>query len=105
MTDCEWMLEIVHRAVLDWRLLIEAQAWKCHALMPVRGGNEKVPNARCNFGELRQFFRSNWCNLCLEMNRSQMDGKTILNQLEAELAAAVEKDKKREARKRGQRTM
>jgi hypothetical protein len=105
MIDCEWMLEIVNRAVLDWRLLIQAKAWKCKKFYPVRGGNEKLPSYNCNFAELRQFFKSEWCQLCLQMNRSSLSAVMILNKLEAELAEAMEKDEARERRKHGQRTM
>jgi hypothetical protein len=80
------MLEIVNRAVLDWRLLIQAKAWKCKKFYPVRGGNEKLPSYNCNFAELRQFFKSEWCQLCLQMNRSSLSAVMILKKLEAELA-------------------
>lgn len=105
MDNFEWMLEIVNRAVLDWRLLIRAKAWKIAYLIPMQGGYEKIPNARCNFTELRQFFKSDWCAACLQLNNSSVSAPIILEKMEAELAEAIEKDKKREARKRGQRTM
>ena len=105
MVSCEWMLEIVNRAVLDWRLLIRAKAWKCKKFYPVRGGNEKLPSYNCNFAELRNFFKSQWCEICLQMNHSSVNPVTILEKLEAELVEAMEKDAKREARKREQRTM
>lgn len=105
MVSCEWMLEIVNRAVQDWRLLIRAKAWKCERFHPARGGKEPIPSYRCNFTELRQFFKSQWCEMCLQMNHSSVNPVTILEKLEAELAEAILKDEAREARKREQRTM
>lgn len=105
MVSCEWMLEIVNRAVQDWRLLIRAKAWKCERFHPARGGNEQIPSYRCNFYELRQFFKSQWCEMCLQMNHSSLNAPLILEKLEAELAEAMAEDAKREARKHEQRTM
>lgn len=105
MVSCEWMLEVVNRAVLDWRLLIQAKAWKCKRLYPVQCRNMKLPNYNCNFTELREFFKSQFCELCLQMNHSSLNPVMIQEKLEAELAEAMEEDAKREARKHEQRTM
>ena len=98
MIDCEWMLEIVNRAVLDWRLLIRAKAWKREKFLSARSP-WTMPNKYCNFEELRQFFKSEWCALCLQMNNSSANAPKILELLEEELAAAMKKDAEREARK------
>lgn len=92
MVSCEWMLEVVNRAVLDWRLLIRAKAWKCKRLYPAQGGNGKIPSYNCNFTELRNFFKSQFCELCLQMNHSSLNAPLILERLEAELAEAMMKD-------------
>ena len=105
MVSCEWMLEVVNRAVMDWRLLIQAKAWKCKRLYDVKERNMKLPSYSCNFTELRNFFKSQFCEICLQMNHSSLNPVTILEKLEAELAEAMEEDAKREARKREQRTM
>lgn len=102
MSDCDLALEIVHRAVLDWRLLIQAKAWKYEKL-PAVANDGRVPHKYCNFKELRRFFKSDWCELILE--GAEVTKETILKKLEAELAEAMEKDEQREARKRGQKTM
>ncbi len=99
MDNFEWMLEIVNRAVLDWRLLIRAKAWRYNWLFPAQGGHEKIPNSRCNFSELRDFFKSDMCALCLQVNHSSLNASMILSKLEADLAEAIKKDKEREARK------
>lgn len=100
MIDCEWMLEIVNRAVLDWRLLIRAKAWKSTGDFHKRKKNVwLIPNYYCNFTELRQFFKSEWCAVCLQMNNSSTNAPLILEKLEAELASAMKKDAEWEARK------
>lgn len=94
MNNCEWALEIVNRAVLDWRLLIDAKAWKCADLKPVEN-NGKVPNKYCNFAELRKFFKSEWCELILDANGT-VPADRILAILERELADAKAEDEQRE---------
>ena len=105
MVSCEWLLEVVNRAVMDWRLLIQAKAWKCKRLYEAKERNMKLPSYNCNFTELRNFFKSHFCELCLQMNHSSLNAPMILEKLEAELAEAMEEDAKREARKHEQRTM
>lgn len=98
MDSFEWMLEIVNRAVLDWRLLIQAKAWRYNRLFPAQGGCEKIPCYNCNFAELRDFFKSEWCQLCLQLNHSSVSAPTILEKLEAELAEAKAKYEGKEPR-------
>ena len=105
MDNCDLGLEIVNRAVLDWRLLISAKAWKCKELIPAQGWNEKIPSKNCNFAELRRFFKGKWCDTILVSTGASITAEKILKILERELEEAMEKDAKREARKRGQKTM
>lgn len=91
MNDTSWALEIVSRAVVDWRRLIEAKAWKKKYLIPLRN-EDKVPNPLCNFAELRQFFKGGWCEMILECNNSSVSAEKILFMLERELQEAIEKD-------------
>ena len=99
MVSCEWMLEIVHRAVLDWRQLIRAKAWKCKEWYPAQSGVTKIPGYRCNFTELRQFFKSDWCAVCLQLNNSSVNPVVLLERLEAELAEAILKDEGKSVKK------
>ena len=94
MNNGEWALEIVNRAVLDWRLLIDAKAWKCAELNRVEN-NGKVPNKYCNFTELRRFFKGEWCELILDANGT-VPADRILAVLERELADAIAEDEKKE---------
>lgn len=93
--DVEWALEIVNRAVLDWRRLIAAKAWKCKCLKRITNA-DPVPNPLCNFSELRQFFNGEWCELILEANGASVTAEYILSILERELQAAIKKDEERE---------
>lgn len=102
MINCDLGVEIVHRAVLDWRLLIQSKAWKREKLLP-EDNSGKLPTVYCNFKELRRFFKSDWCELIL--TGAGVTKETILNKLEKELAEAIEKDEEKEARKRGQKAM
>lgn len=105
MINCDLGLEIVSRAVMDWRLLIKAKAWKCKKLYPAQGGIEKIPSYRCNFEELRRFFRGDWCETILVGAGASTTKEKILDVLERELGEAMLKDEMKEARKRGQKTV
>ena len=105
MINCDLGLEIVSRAVMDWRLLIQAKAWKRKNLYPAQGGVEKLPSYRCNFGELRRFFTGDWCEMILVGAGVSTTKEKILDVLERELGEAILKDEMKEARKRGQKTM
>lgn len=73
--------QIVIHAIQDWRELVKAKAWL------------DKPNARCNFNELRLFFKGEWCDFLLQ--NFAVDPKRILEMLEAELAAAQEKEERK----------
>ncbi len=105
MGNCDLALEIVNRAVTDWRLLIQAKAWKCKRMYQTQGGFERLPSYRVNFKELRRFFKSEWCDNLLVSTDAAITAEKILAVLERELEEAMEEDAKREARKREQRTM
>lgn len=94
MNNLEWLLEIVQRAVFDWRKLITAKAWKCHHLNRIEN-SDRLPNVLCNFDELRRFFKSDWCELILECNQTSVSALKILSILEEELKDAIEKDEAR----------
>ena len=68
--------EIVACAVDDWRMLIKKKAW-----LP-----SVIASSSCNFGELRSFFNSQWCELLL--HKCEIDPQRILQILEAELQEA-----------------
>ena len=89
MTDLA--LEIVYYAALDWRRLVKARAWDADSK---RGDYHEwqLPNNRCNFTELRQFFRSDWCEFLLRVNHVATTGSRILALLEAELEEAMEEE-------------
>ena len=75
--------EIVAKAVEDWRMLIQQKAW-----LP------SVPiSQQCNFDEIRNFLRSQWCELLLLP--CEMDQQKILEILEAELQEAQQKHEER----------
>lgn len=95
----ELALEIVHYAVLDWRRLVKAKAWKIDYLRPAHQ-YWQIPNVRCNFDELRLFFKSDWCDLLLTVNHVATTGQRILQQLEKELEAAKESEKRQARRKK-----
>ena len=105
MVNCDVGLEIVNRAVLDWRLLIRAKAWKKKKLYPTQGGTEKLPSYRCNFDELRRFFRGDWCEDILVGAGVSTTKERILDVLERELGEAMLKEAEKEARKREQKTV
>lgn len=73
--------EIVIQAVKDWIFLIKRKAWK-------NGGyiNDQHGGAKVTFTELRQFFKSNWCEFLL--NGSDIRKEFILAQLEDMLESA-----------------
>lgn len=98
MIHCNVGLEIVNRAVLDWRLLIRAKAWKRKKLYQVTNA-DRLPHRYCNFEELRRFFESEWCDTILVSTGASITSEKILRVLERELEKAIEKDKEREARK------
>ena len=104
MFACNLALEIVNRAVYDWRALIQAKAWK-KKLYPSQGGVEKLPSYRVNFKELRRFFKSEWCDNILVSTGASITAEKILAVLERELEEAMAEDAKKEARKREQRAM
>lgn len=70
---------IVIHAIEDWRELVKHKAW-----------NKETRAHLCNFTELRAFFNSDWCNFLLQ--DLSVDPARILEMLEAELAAAQEKE-------------
>ena len=98
--DCELGVAILNQAVQDWRNLMRAKAWKYSEPLPQMGGVEKLPSPRCNFGELRAFFKGKWCDTILAGTGVHIEGEGILKLLEDELAEAIRKDEEREARKR-----
>lgn len=104
MGEFDLALEIVSRAVMDWRLLIRAKAWK-KKLYHAQGGNDRLPSYRVNFKELRRFFKSEWCDNLLVSTGASITAEKILKVLERELEEAMAKDAKREERKREQRTV
>lgn len=97
MTDCSWALNIVTRAVYDWRLLIAAKA--CGGASYRRELDGIITSKNCNFTELRQFFNGEWCEAILSLSEAGYTGKDILTKLEKELAEAMEKDEWIERRK------
>ncbi len=69
---------VIHRAMMDWHLLIDRRAWELETL------------ARPNFTEIRQFFKSRWCaSIC--RGCEIMTPEHMLEILERELEAAKEK--------------
>lgn len=69
---------VIHRAMMDWHLLIDRRAWERETL------------ARCNFTEIRQFFNSRWCaEIC--RGCETMTPEHMLEILEEQLAAAMKK--------------
>ena len=67
--------DIVYKAVSDWQLLIKKRDWL----------NER-PDARCNFTELRSFFKSEFCYFLLSGNAAAQ--RRILEGLEREYNTA-----------------
>lgn len=104
MMNCDLGLEIVNRAVMDWRNLIRAKAWKRKELYHVTNA-DKIPHRYCNFAELRRFFRGDWCEMILVGAGVSTTKEKILDVLERELGEAMMKDAEKEARKRGQKTV
>ena len=82
--------EIVAAAVHDWRSLVRKKAWK----------DEPKPN--CNFTELRNFFKSDWCEFI--MQNFEISPARILALLEKELQEAKQQDAETNKRKRKRRT-
>lgn len=79
--------EIVVHAITDWRALIAKKAW-----------SEKEQKARCNFQELRSFFKSDWCAFL--MMKWDIEPRRILEMLEEELQQAMQQHSKTKERKR-----
>lgn len=73
---------IVIKAVEDWRVLIAARAW---------ADGYDLPNK--NFEELRDFFKSEYCELLL--CHSDIKPVDILKLLEKELSEAIAEDRPR----------
>lgn len=71
--------EIVLYAVKDWRQLVKRKAWK------------KTASPKCNFNELRKFFKSDWCAFLMQGVR--VPPQKILQMLEEELKEAKRKEK------------
>jgi len=80
--------------VLDWRKLVRARAWEVD-WMNNKQDYYKIPNARCNFDELRTFFKSEWCDFLLSVNHVSTTSGAILKQLESELEEAKKKIERR----------
>lgn len=95
----ELALEIVHYAVLDWRRMVATKAWYKDYRRNTKHYH-LIPNTRCNFDELRQFFKSDWCDTLLTVNRVATTGERILAILEEELEDAIEKDNRKKRRKK-----
>ena len=95
----ELALEIVWYAVIDWRRLVKAQAWK-NDYKKHTYHYWQIPSIRCNFDEIREFFRSDWCDLLLSVNRVSTTGERILALLESELEEAIKQDERKERRKK-----
>ena len=78
---------IVIRAVDDWRELIRQRSWLAKAPRQV------------NFDELRNFFKSDWCDfLMLKFN---VEPARVLDLLETELRDAMQREeRKRKGRKK-----
>ena len=70
---------IIVQAITDWRELVAKKDWK----------NEKQ-NKDKNLNELRQFFKSEWCEFLMMF--MEITPNQILRQLEKELAEAQKKD-------------
>lgn len=95
----ELAMEIVYYAVLDWRRLVKSKAWKKDHRQ--RTYNYwQIPSVRCNFDEIRDFFRSGWCDTILTTAQVSTSSERILELLEAELEEAKKADEKRERRKK-----
>ncbi|MBO5841930.1 MAG: hypothetical protein J6R46_02935 [Clostridia bacterium] len=77
------MAEIVATAIEDWRTLVKRQAWRYE-------GTEHV-DKYCNFAELRQFFKSDWCELLMVM--FNIEPQCVLERLEKELEEAKRKER------------
>ena len=70
---------IIVQAITDWRELVAKKDWK----------NEKQ-DKKNNLNELRQFFKSEWCEFLMMF--MEITPNQILRQLEKELAEAKKKD-------------
>lgn len=73
---------IVMHAIYDWRFLVKARAWE-----------SDHTSRYCNFDELRNFFKSDWCGMLLI--KTEWEAERILEILEAELQAAMQQPKKK----------
>lgn len=82
--------EIVIHAIADWRELCKRRAWL-----------DEAPNARCNFAELRIFFKSDWCAFI--MQSFDVEPAVILEVLEKELQEAMQSNRKKKGKKRYER--
>ena len=80
--------EIIVGAINDWRLLIKSKAWRDTTR------NDKW----CNFDELREFFRSDWCGFLMQKWES-IDQTRLLQLLEDELQEAI---KQHNAKRKGE---
>lgn len=79
--------EIVIHAVDDWRTLVKRAAWL-----------DTKEDKWCNFAELRNFFKSEWCAFL--MQDFEIEPTRILELLEAELQEAMQKPVKKRRRGR-----
>ena len=67
---------VIHRAMMDWHLLIDRRAWEQETL------------AQLNFTEIRRFFNSRWCaSIC--RGCEIMTPEHMLEILERDLAEAM----------------
>ena len=78
--------EILSKAVDDWRLLIKRKAW---LFVPSFNTTDPIPNKECNFTELRNFFKSDWCDALCYLVSDNVCKETILKILEKELEDAM----------------
>lgn len=77
---------VIINAVEDWRQLIRSKAYRDH------GSENMKDGGMVNFGELRLFFKSDFCDLLFDVCQKQVAGRYVLRHLEAELEQAMEND-------------
>ena len=81
--------EIIVGTINDWRLLIKSKAW-----LDTEHGSKY-----CNFDELRNFFRGDWCGFLMQKWES-IDQTRLLQLLEEELQEAI---KQHNAKRKGEK--
>lgn len=81
---------VLTKAIEDWRMLTKKKAWN---YPPSSKRSAQLPNAECNFDELRVFFKSGWCEHLCSMISDNVCKETILKILEQELKEAMGNNK------------